>query len=73
MAHPFSKMFEKALKKSTSDENLVLKEAQKLLKMGYSTEEVFGVLTKLEKSLIQDADVAIIRDTLEELTEEYGS
>lgn len=70
MAHPFEKLFEKALKKSTVDENLVLKEAAKLIEKGYRLEEICTVLTKLEKSLIDDAEAAIIREAREETCEE---
>jgi Holliday junction resolvasome RuvABC DNA-binding subunit len=67
MAHPFTKMFEKALKKSTDAENLVFKEAERILKKGYSEAEVFAVLEKLQKSLIDEKDEAVIREALEEL------
>lgn len=67
MAHPFTKQFEKALSKSTLEENLVLKEAQKILAKGYREAEVFGVLEKLMSGRIDDAEVEIIADALEEL------
>lgn len=69
MSHPFEKMFERALK-SGSDENLVIKEAKKLLDKGYSPKEVCGVLLKLEKSLIDETEAEIIRDAREEICEE---
>jgi SOS response regulatory protein OraA/RecX len=68
MSHPFEKMFERALK-SSSDENLVIKEAKKLLDRGYSQKEVCGVLLKLEKSLIDDTEAGIVRDAREEVCE----
>ncbi len=67
MAHPFEKLFEKALKKSTVDENLVFKEAKKLQEKGYRTEEIGSVLTKLEKALIDDGESTIVREAREEL------
>lgn len=68
MSHPFAHIFEKALKNSHGDENLVLGEAEKLLEKGYSANEIFGVLTKLQKSYIDAADVAV----LDEAVEEFG-
>lgn len=68
MAHPFEKMFEKALKNSTEDENLVLEEAEALYKKGYSAEEVHGVLAHLRDALIQDKE----RDIVAEATEEFS-
>ncbi len=70
MAHPFEKIFEKALKKSTVDENLVTKEAEKVLEKGYRREEVCAVLLKLEKSLIDDTEARIVREAREEVCEE---
>ncbi|MES2007072.1 MAG: hypothetical protein V4436_03115 [Patescibacteria group bacterium] len=66
--HPFEKMFEKALRKSTPDENLVLLEAEDLKKKGYSIDEIYGVLVHLRDALIQDKD----RDILNEATEEFS-
>ncbi len=68
MAHPFEKMFETALKRSTEDDNLVLLEAEKLLKKGYSVDEIHTVLVKLKNSLIEDADVAILKEAVEEFS-----
>ena len=70
MSHPFEKMFYKAVKKSTPDENLVLKEAKQLIEKGYSTNEVCTVLTKLEKSLIDDNEAEFVHETREEVCEE---
>jgi hypothetical protein len=70
MSHPFEKMFDKALRKSSLEENLVLKEAQKLIEKGYRHEEVCGVLLKLEKSLIDDTLAEIVRETREEVCED---
>jgi SOS response regulatory protein OraA/RecX len=70
MAHPFERIFEKALKKSSVDENVVLKEAQKLLEKGYPTEEVCTVLKKLEKALIDDGEATIVREAQKEACEE---
>lgn len=67
MAHPFEKMFEKALRQSTEQENLVLEEAEALRKKGYSVEEIHGVLAHLRDALIQDHE----RDIVAEATEEF--
>ncbi len=69
MSHPFEKMFYKAVKKSTPDGNLVLKEAKQLIEKGYSTNEVCTVLTKLEKNLIDDKEAEFVRETREEVCE----
>ncbi len=69
MAHPFEKIFDKALKKSDTEENMVTKEAQKLVEKGYRTEEICTVLTKLEKSLIDDTESSIVREAIEEICE----
>ncbi len=71
MAHPFEKMFLSALKKSSVDENVVLKEAEKLIQKGYAPTEVHAVLSKLAAGLIADDEVEIITDALEELGEQF--
>lgn len=68
MAHPFSALFEKALKKSTSEENLVLEEAEALRKKGYSVQEIYDVLKKLERALVQDKDAGIVGEAAEEFS-----
>lgn len=69
MSHPFERMFEKALKKSTADDNLVHKEALKLIEKGYHEDEICGVLLKLEKGLIDDNDAELVREAREEVCE----
>jgi len=69
MAHPFEKMFDKALAKSTSEHNEVLIQAEKLKEKGYSVEEIGQVLKKLHKSLIQDEDIEAVGEVLEEFSE----
>lgn len=68
MAHPFSKMFDAALKKSTPLDNYVLEEAEKLKKKGYRAEEIYAVLQKLHGSLIEDSDREILGEALEEFS-----
>lgn len=69
MAHPFTKIFETALKKSTEDDNLVLVEAEKLQEKGYSTREIYDVLLKLQQGLIDDTESEIVREAAEEFAE----
>lgn len=69
MNHPFSKMFEKALPRSHGDENLVLGEALKLMEKGYNPNEIYDVLVRLQKSLIQDTDSAILAEAVEEFSQ----
>lgn len=66
MAHPFLRMFEKAIAKSYGDENHVLGEAEKLLEAGYAPKEIYGVLLTLKKSLIAPADEKVVAEALEE-------
>lgn len=63
-------MFYKALKSSTLEDNLVLKEAIKLREKGYSETEIIGVLTKLQKSLIDETEAQIAQEALEDFIEE---
>ena len=67
MSHPFAKIFEKALKNSLTDENLVLRDAEKLREKGYSETEILAVLTKLQKSLIDDTEAEIVQDAIDAL------
>lgn len=66
MAHPFTKMFDLALKKSTELDNQVLKEAEKLREKGYSPQEIYTVLVKLQKSLIDKGESEIVGEAVEE-------
>ncbi len=68
MAHPFEKMFDKALKKSTVEYNEVLVEAEKLKAKGYRVEEIATVLTKLHKSLIDKTEAEIVGEAAEEFS-----
>jgi hypothetical protein len=68
MAHPFSKMFEKALKKSSSEENFVLHEAKKLRAKGYRVEEIMAVLEGCKAGRIDDAETEIVEEALEEFS-----
>ncbi len=65
--HPFEKMFEKALRKSTSEENLVVEEAEALYKKGYSPDEIHSVLIHLRDALINDADVELVSEAVDSI------
>ncbi len=65
MSHPFEKIFEKALKNSLSDENLVLRDVEKLRDRGYSHDEILKVLTKLQKSFIDDDEAELVQDAID--------
>lgn len=60
MAHPFIKLFDKALKKSSDDDNDVLRVASGLIEKGYRPAEVLECLVRLEKSLIDPAESALV-------------
>lgn len=66
MAHPFLKMFDAAIKKSTPLQNEVLGVAEGLKEKGYSADEIFTVLTKLHKSLIDKDEAEIVGEAVEE-------
>jgi hypothetical protein len=66
MAHPFEKMFMKALRESSEDENLVLDEAEDLRRKGYSVEEIYSVLTHLRDSLVPDMELSIVTEACNE-------
>jgi len=68
MTHPWERMFTKALRKSSEDENLVLEEAEDLRQKGYGVEEIYSVLTHLRDALIQDKEVAIVSEAAEEFS-----
>lgn len=68
MAHPFVKIFDQALKKSSPEDNQVLIEAEKIIKKGYSATEVFTVLTKLQKSLIDNTEAELVNEAAEEVS-----
>lgn len=68
MSHPFEKMFDRAIKKSTPLENAVLAEAEKIREKGYSAEEIIAVLRKLEKSLIDKDEAEIVGEAVEEFS-----
>lgn len=65
--HPFEKMFEKALRKSTPEENLVVEEALALYKKNYSAEEIHSVLVHLRDSLINDSDVEMVSEAVDSI------
>ncbi len=66
MAHPFEKMFDKALKTNNDFDNEVLIVAKKLQAKGYSGVEIAQVLLKLSKSLIDKKEAEIVTEAFEE-------
>lgn len=68
MAHPFSKLFDAALKRSTQDDNQVLKEAEQLRAKGYGVEEIHEVLAKMRQELIRDEDHEVAKEAAEEMS-----
>ena len=68
MAHPFQKMFETALERSTPEENEVLAEAEKLKEKGYSPEEIYSVLKKFRIGLIDDDESDIVSEAVVEFS-----
>ena len=68
MAHPFEKLFEKALKHSSEHENVVLEEAEKLKEQGYNPVEIHSILAKLHANLIDDGESEILGEATEEFS-----
>lgn len=68
MAHPFSKLFDAALKKSTPTDNQLLKEAELLKAKGYGVEEIHSVLVKMQQELVRDEDYEVAREAAEEMS-----
>lgn len=69
MPHPFMKMFERALAKSTVGDDVVYKQALKLKDKGYSPDEIYRVLTTLKNGMIADTDKEILTDAVEKFSE----
>lgn len=68
MAHPFSRLFDAALRKSTPMDNRVLKEAELLRAKGYGAGEIHAVLLKMQKGLVRDEEYEIAREAAEEMS-----
>lgn len=68
MAHPFSKLFDAALRRSTPEDNQVLKEAEQLRAKGYSAQEIYEVLVKMRQELVRDEDHEVAREAAEEMS-----
>ena len=61
-------MFEAALKKSSLQDNRVLEVAEDLKKKGYSIQEIYEVLQKLQRELVMDSDLQIVTEAVEEFS-----
>jgi hypothetical protein len=70
MSHPFQKIFDSALRKSTPDavENEILLAAERLKEKGYSVNEIHEVLRKFSNGLIDSTESAIANEALEEFS-----
>lgn len=69
MAHPFLKMFDKALAKSTAEINAVYGVAEMFREKGYRPQEIYDVLTALHKSLIDETEAAVVHEALTEFSQ----
>lgn len=69
MKHPFTKLLETALAKSSSEDNLLTREVEKILEKGYSEKELYSVLLHMKKGRLDDGEVALIEETLKEVCE----
>jgi Holliday junction resolvasome RuvABC DNA-binding subunit len=65
MAHPFEKLFAKALSSSTEYDNQVLEVAETLVAQGYRRGEVAAVLKKYAQGLIDDGESTIVYEAYE--------
>jgi hypothetical protein len=65
MAHPFEKLFAKALTSSTEYDNHVLEVAETLVTQGYRRAEVATVLKKYAQGLIDAGESAIVYEAYE--------
>ena len=72
MPHPFAQMFEKALKRSSEQENFVLEEARGLRQKGYSPEEIYEVLAQMHREFLSESDREIIGEVLDEFATYMG-
>ncbi|HEX4799532.1 MAG TPA: hypothetical protein VFV22_03340 [Candidatus Paceibacterota bacterium] len=60
MAHPFVALFEKTLRKSTPEDNQLLKKAQEIVDKGYHRDEVGRVLDSMRSGRLDDDEIRII-------------
>lgn len=67
MASPFEKMLNKALAKSSATENILLREAQKIISKGYPETEIIEILKRYKDGLIDKTEVLIVTEALEEI------
>lgn len=66
MGHPFEKLFEAALRRSTPMDNQVLVEAEKLKNRGYRATEIYEVLERFRKGRIDESESEIADEAAEE-------
>ncbi len=72
MAHPFTKLFTKSLKKSVPESNLVYETAKQIVERGYSHAEVDTVLEDLARGLLDDVAREIIAEARNKLVDDIA-
>ena len=65
MRHTFEKLFDKAVRQSTEDENQVCDVAEDLRSRGYNPCEIAEVLKRLEKKLVDASEAALVHEAYE--------
>jgi hypothetical protein len=70
--HPFMRLFEDALYKSTKDENVLLERAEYLRDAGYDPQEVRDVLLRFKGTLLIKEDSEIVKDALDVFSEDLS-
>ncbi len=69
MHHPFEKLFMRALRKSTEEDNAVLRVVTDLGHKGYNPKEIHTALAHFQRSLIDEKDSEFVDEALEVLGE----
>ena len=65
MHHPFEKLFVRALRKSTEEDNVVLQVVEDLERKGYNPKEIHTALARFHHSLIDEKDSELVVEALE--------
>lgn len=73
MVHPFETIFNRALKKSTLENNVVLREAEKMQEKGYSSHEISTVLKKMKNARIDPIEEQILEEAAVAFDESYDT
>jgi len=67
MSHPFTKLFDLALRSNLPGENKLLDQAEELRRAGYPVQEIHDVLLTFVRGLISDSDRALAKEALDEM------